>query len=128
MRMRALKFYLQLEQDCNIYEFTADEITYTRLEQDQVSWTSSIGKERVAKISPLFEDLLAVDRCWEGESYFSRLWPRDYHSSTSSWLYTNVYRSALIKFSCILSINKEFQMTWRWREICLRCEELGWGC
>lgn len=128
MRTRALKFYLQVEQDCNIYEFTAGEITYTRLDQDQVSWTSSMGKGRVAKIPPLFEDLLAVDRFWEGESYFLRLWPRDYCSSTGSWLYTNVYASVLIKLRCILSINKEFQMTWRWREICLRWEELGWGC
>ena len=37
MRTRALKFYLQVGQDCNIYKFTADEITYTRLEQDEVS-------------------------------------------------------------------------------------------
>lgn len=73
MRKRALKFYLQAEQDCNIYEFTADEITYTRLEQDQVSWISSMGKGKVAKIQPLFEDLLAVDRRWEEESYFSEI-------------------------------------------------------
>lgn len=73
MRKRALKFYLLVEQDCNIYEFTADEITYTRLEHDQASWIFSMGKGKIAKIPPLFEDLLAVDRCWKGESYFSEI-------------------------------------------------------
>lgn len=70
MTKRALKFYLLVEQDCNIYEFTTDEITCTRLEQDQASWIFSTGKGKIAKIPPLFEDLLAVDRCWEGELLF----------------------------------------------------------